>query len=123
MNLIPPGPLDHHFVNEAAEQGFPLRLRQDIGGPESRQRGANGPEGGLQGGGEGVFRRRPGLGALLVGRFGLFEGLQGHLPRMFQLRRDMAMGGVDVAELAFTIGGSCFRSVLSLGRMPWWLHP
>jgi hypothetical protein len=36
---------------------------------------ANGTEGSLQGGGEGVFRRRPDLEALLVGRFGLLKGV------------------------------------------------
>ena len=46
-----------------------------------------------------------GLGALLLGGFGLLEGLEGQLPRMFQFGRDMPMGRIDVAELAFTIGG------------------
>ena len=39
------------------------------------------------------------------GGFGLLEGLQGQLPGVFQFGRDMAMRRIDVAELAFTIGG------------------
>ena len=104
VNLIASGPLDHHLVNETAEQGFALRLRQDLGRPEFRQLGANGTEGDWQSGRESSFRRRPALGALLRSRFSLLEGLQGHLPGVFQLRCDMAMRRIDVAELAFTIG-------------------
>jgi hypothetical protein len=39
-----------------------------------------------------------------VGRFGLLEGLPGHLPGVFQLGRDMARRRIDVAALAFTRG-------------------
>ena len=64
----------------------------------------NGAEGRLQRGRQHVSGRRAGLSALLLGGFGLLEGLQGHLPRVFQFGRDMPMCWIDVAELAFTIG-------------------
>ena len=45
------------------------------------------------------------LRALLLRHFGLLEGLEGHLPGVFQCGGDMAMFWVDVAELACTIRG------------------
>ena len=39
-----------------------------------------------------------------MGRFGLLEGFQGHFPRVFQLRRAMAMRRINVAAWACTIG-------------------
>ena len=75
VHLIVPGPLAHHLSNETAEQGLALRLRQDVGGPACRQLVADGTAGRVQGGGEGAFRRRPALEALVVGRFGLVKGL------------------------------------------------
>ena len=49
--------------------------------------------------------RRAGLGPLLLGGFGLLEGLQGQLPRVFQFGGNMPMRWIDVVELALTIGG------------------
>src|SRR6266852_9934287 len=65
---------------------------------------ANGAEGRLQRWRQRVGGRRAGLGALLLGGFGLFERLQGQLPRVFQCGGNMAMRWIDVVELALTIG-------------------
>jgi hypothetical protein len=105
VQLSAPCPLAHDLVHETAQSGLALRLRQDVGRPEVRPLGADGTAGGVQGRREGLFRRCPALGALLRRHCGRLEGLQGHLPGVFQLRCDMAMmRRINVAALAFTRG-------------------
>ena len=105
VHLLAPGPLDDHLVNETAQQGFALGLRQDVSRPEGGQLLANSAESRLQRGRQRGSGRCTGLDALRLGRFGLLEGLQSNLPRVFQCGGDMAMGRIDVAELALTLGG------------------
>jgi hypothetical protein len=62
-----------------------------------------------------VSGRRAGLGLLLLGGFGLFEGLQGSLPRVFQFGCHVAMGRIDVAALAFPRGGLIAQPLEMLG--------
>jgi hypothetical protein len=66
---------------------------------------ANGTEGRLQRWWQRVGGRGAGLGAMRLGGFGLLEGLQSQLPRVFQFGGNMAMRRIDVVELARTLGG------------------
>jgi hypothetical protein len=58
VNRITPRPLDHYFVNQTAQQGFTLRLRQHVRGPEFGQLLPHGTESRLKRGRERLFGRR-----------------------------------------------------------------
>ncbi len=103
--LIAPRPLDHPLIHETAPEGLARRRRQHVGGPEFRERRANGAEGRLQRWWQRVSGRCAGLCTLLLSGFRLLERLQRPLPRVFQCGGDMPMRRIDVAELALTIGG------------------